>query len=164
MTLPKEFAGYFADSLANCLVAAILFAGAATGLFLLLRAMFYVPFMQEKWRHRALEDGCFANAILDKYPPAWSSSNGQEIWSYFLYSFSKDGKNYRVRVKLTGPAFLHPSNTLTVYWQKKPSQATSAGSLGRKPGYTGRLFIVLCVIGFLLAVLIGQMAGMGGIA
>jgi hypothetical protein len=48
LTLPREFADYFADNLANCLVAAILFAGAATGLFLLLRAMFYVPFMQKK--------------------------------------------------------------------------------------------------------------------
>ena len=164
LTLPREFADYFADNLANCLVAAILFAGAATGLFLLLRAMFYVPFMQKKWREKAESQGHFAKALLVKYPPSWSSGDGHELWSYFTYRFYVGEKAYRIRAKLTGYAYRHPDTECTVYWLKKPSRAALGDALGRKPGYTGRLFIVLCMIGFIIAVLIGRMAGMGGIA
>lgn len=96
MNMPNELT----DAILYCLFSGILSAGAVTGVFLLLRVMLYVPFMQKKWLEKAKEKGNYATALLFKYPLAWSFSNGRELWSYFVYRFSVNGKDYKVRVKL----------------------------------------------------------------
>lgn len=147
MNLPQNFT----MMLVNGFVTGFLASGILCGVFLLLRAMFLVPFKQKKWLKQATDNGHFAKAVLYKYPPAWSSCNGRELWSYFTYRFFEHGKEYRVRIKLTGTSFRHPDTELTVYWIKKPSRATVPDALGRMPDGVGQWFLVS---GFLFSVLI----------
>ncbi len=157
MNMPNELT----DAILYCLFSGILSAGAVTGVFLLLRVMLYVPFMQKKWLENAKEKGNYATALLFKYPLAWSFSNGRELWSYFVYRFSVNGKDYKVRVKLTGHAYRHPVKERTVYWLKSPSHAAAEQAIGRIPDYAGKLMLVLSVIfcGLLLLALLSQRIG-----
>lgn len=138
MNLPQNFT----TMLVNGFVAGFIASGILCGVFLLLRAMVIVPFKQKKWLKQAKDNGRFAKAMLYKYPLAWSSCNGHELWSYFTYRFFEHGKEYRVRIKLTGSSFRHPDTELTVYWINKPSRATVPDALGRMPDTVSQWFLV----------------------